>query len=429
MHPTRLSFFTNFNQFYDYLLELGLFKMDLSLTRVQQALWELKIKPNFLPIVHVLGTNGKGSTAHFLASLAQANGLRTGLFTSPHLVSVKERIKINNKELEDSIWLEAANQILPLHHKLKFTYFEYLFLLACLIFKRHKVDLAIFEAGLGGTYDATNILEPILTIFTPISLDHTNVLGKTISQVAQDKAGAIKHNPVISASQPLAALDVLKSTCARQKTPFIYAPNLCQPNESNYSLTYLPWNLELKILPQIFYFQNQNLQTALVSFAYLLKYFDLSQDSKLMAQAINQTFIPARFQRVSQSPEIFLDVAHNPNGFKLLLSTMHKLNLEPEIIIFSCMQDKDYAQIVQILTQTKAQLFFCELKDYDRALTYTQLQQLPLAQKITLLGSVKNALEFSQNQKQRVLFCGSFYLLGELLNIKPEWLKKLKPKK
>jgi dihydrofolate synthase/folylpolyglutamate synthase len=216
--------FLNFNQFQAYLEELGLFRMNPGLERVQKGLKALNLTNSGLPVVHIAGTNGKGSTATFLDFLAREYGLKTGLFTSPHLVCVRERIKINGQLISTDKWLELANIIYMKCSRLNLTYFEFLTLIAVLAFESEKVDLAIFEAGLGGTYDATNVFDSMLTVFTSIDQDHIHVLGQSLEEIARDKAGAIKKAPVVSSIQKPEVLEVIKQRIKQKKVPFYYMP-------------------------------------------------------------------------------------------------------------------------------------------------------------------------------------------------------------
>ena len=191
---TPLSF-PDFHHFSRYLDSLGLFHMDLSLDRVRASLHGLGRAPRFMA-VQVVGTNGKGSTAAFLESMARAHGLRTGLFTSPHFVDVRERILMDGAMLPEAEWVRLANRVMQEQGRAGLTYFELLFAMAVLAFDEQKVDLAVFEAGLGGQWDATTVLAPVVTrplvLFTPFGLDHEHVLGQGLTAIATDKARALE---------------------------------------------------------------------------------------------------------------------------------------------------------------------------------------------------------------------------------------------
>ncbi|WP_456325659.1 bifunctional folylpolyglutamate synthase/dihydrofolate synthase [Desulfonauticus submarinus] len=398
-----------------YLSQLGLFKMKLGLDRVQAGLKKINLNPDFCPIVHIVGTNGKGSTAHFLESLSRSHGLKTGLFTSPHLISVKERIKINNTILSNEEWIESANYILQNCKSLKLTYFEFIFLLACFIFKEHKVNIAFFEAGLGGKFDATNVLYPFLTLFTPISLDHTQILGSNISQIARDKAGVIKKSLVVSAKQTSTAKSILIETAKNKNVLFKYAPDYSIVTDN--CLIYYPWEMNLPISPYLLDFQKENLQLVFSAWDAIVSFFQLKTSSQLILEAINNTFIVGRLQQVSKDPDIYLDVAHNPAAISLLKKTFSKLKIFPQTVVFSCLKDKDIQTMLKILKEISPNIYFCQIPSNSRSLL---AQDISSKFNLPFFSSIKQSLDYSSQQKS-VLFCGSFYLLSEIFKLKPRW--------
>lgn len=182
--------FGNFNDIQKHLDSLGLFHMDMGLSRVRRAMAALGLTRPPFRVVQILGTNGKGSTAAFLASLCTAHGCKTGLYTSPHFVSPEERIRIDGTPWPGARWPEPANAVMAAAPDL--TYFEFLTVLALLVFAREKAEVAILEAGLGGRYDATTAVDADMLCFTPMAMDHKDVLGPTLTHIATDKAGAVR---------------------------------------------------------------------------------------------------------------------------------------------------------------------------------------------------------------------------------------------
>ena len=210
--------FTTIDQIWEHLDGLGLFHMDLSLTRMETALSRLGLsRPPFV-VAQIVGTNGKGSTSAFLDSLSRAHGCRTGLYTSPHFLSPCERIRIDGVPLQEDLWPGLTTEVYAARPDL--TYFEFLTVLAILAFARQGVQLAVMEAGLGGAHDATTALASDLTCFAPVAMDHAAILGPTLRDIALDKCGAIRPRvPVVSAPQFPAAEEVLRRQAERLAAP------------------------------------------------------------------------------------------------------------------------------------------------------------------------------------------------------------------
>ncbi|MCL2122813.1 MAG: Mur ligase family protein, partial [Desulfovibrionaceae bacterium] len=189
---------TSYQELLAQLDALGMFHMDRRLDRMERGLRALDLRSPPYGVAQILGTNGKGSTSSFLASLGKAHGIKTGLFTSPHMISPRERIRINGKTLSEERWAECARRVLPAVPGI--TYFECICLTAALAFAEEGVQLAVMEAGLGGRFDATSALPANLTCFTSIGYDHTDVLGNSLQDITRDKAAAIRKNiPAITA--------------------------------------------------------------------------------------------------------------------------------------------------------------------------------------------------------------------------------------
>ena len=191
------------------------------LERINNTLTLLGLKQPPFPMVQVVGTNGKGSTTTMLAALATQHGITVGTHTSPHFVSPKERIRINNNQLSDELWIECANDLATAGGE-ELSYFEYVTALALIAFSKEQVDIAIMETGLGGTWDATTAINAHFVVFTPINIDHIGVLGSTLTAIATDKAGAIRPNtPVISAPQPADAWVALQTIASNKNAPLL----------------------------------------------------------------------------------------------------------------------------------------------------------------------------------------------------------------
>ena len=329
-------FFSDFSQIQRHLDGLGLFHMDMGLDRMRRALSHLGLnRPPFVT-VQILGTNGKGSTAAFLASLCRAHGLRTGLYTSPHLVSPTERIRIDGRPWEQALWPAQADKIMRAVPEL--TYFEFLTVLALLAFRQEQVDVAVLEAGLGGSHDATTAVSADLTCFTPIAMDHKDVLGADLAAIAKDKAGAIRPGiPVCTGRQFPQAARVLEETAAARKAPLIradalapvFTPGLAGPHQrENAALALATWR---RLAPML----GKN-----------------PADVPLQQQGLARAFVPGRLQAIPATddlPPLLLDGAHNPHGMAALVKALRDTGVQPAAAVFSCLGDKDWHAVAGML--------------------------------------------------------------------------------
>ncbi len=417
-----MSDIQSFFQFQSYMDSLGLFHMDLSLSRMRKTLHTLGLtRPNF-PVVHVAGTNGKGSVCTLLACIATAHGLKAGVYTSPHFVSMRERVLINGAMLSEKTWVNLARAVLAAQPEEPLTHFEVLTVLAAMAFTRAGVDVALFEAGLGGTHDATNALHTDLTVFTPISLDHTEILGHDIKHIAQDKAGAMRRGvPVISAVQKPEAWHVL---CEKAR---ILGTDLSRPVFS-------------KPLPEPQYLkgphQQENAALALAAWEKLTEKINIKSEEEKWSKGIQAARLPGRMQFVAGNPCFLLDGAHNPQGLKTLQQALIKKNITPCAVIFGCMQEKNYPEMFALVSGlTSGPLILPAMQDTPRAVRpYDLLCSIPKTiQKTQKIITAKNMAEalskaaaLSLNIKtpsNPVLVCGSLYLLSEFFKLHPTALQ------
>jgi dihydrofolate synthase/folylpolyglutamate synthase len=318
------------------------------------------------PAVLIAGTNGKGSTAASLASILISSGLRAGLYTSPHLARVNERIRLNRVEISDDRFaalyfrVHDAAQELVLAGKLAQmpSFFEVLTAQALLYFAEEQVDIAVFEVGMGGRLDATNIVEPLLSVITDISLDHTEWLGSTIAAITREKAGILRpHGTLVTLPQHPEANQVLGEVAtelgARGVSATAYMPP--SPLGSSTSGAYTVEALGASILvdsPLLGAHQHRNLALAIAAAVELATTHHFPITPASIADGLRLTRWPGRFERISRSGvEWVLDVAHNPAGAWALRAGLNSAGLPegPRTLIFSCLRDKPIAEMAQIL--------------------------------------------------------------------------------
>ena len=413
--------FISFADILAHLNSLGLFHMDMRLKRMAAVLDALGLSVAPFAVVQILGTNGKGSTAAFLSSIATAHGVKTGRYTSPHFVSPTERICINGLPVPGDAWVEPANRILSVAQDL--TYFEFLTVLALLLFREAGVELAVLEAGLGGRHDATTAVHADLLCYTPIAMDHEDVLGNSISSVAQDKAAAIRSPaPVCTAHQfPI----VRKTLCAAahaQGAELIGAPPLPHARKSCLGLQG-PYQLV-------------NAGLALCAWQKLAELLGRSpEDRTAQVAGLGGAFIPGRMQSITtgfDSSPLLLDGAHNPHGTLNLINALSEACIRPAAMIFSCLDDKNWRPSVRMLRRYNgiAPVYIPQL-DNPRAADVGLLEGEfnaavpPVAQALRGREALVEGLSLAQKSAppgRPILVTGSLYLLAACFSLYPQAL-------
>jgi dihydrofolate synthase/folylpolyglutamate synthase len=381
------------------------------------------------PSVLIAGTNGKGSTAATLASILAASGVRTALYTSPHLERPNERIRVNRREISDQDFarlyfrVHDTAQDLLLHQHLPQlpSYFEILTALAFLYFAEQHVDMAVLEVGMGGRLDATNVVHPLLSIVTDISLDHMEWLGSTISAITREKAGILRRGGTMiilpqhpEANQVLGEVATEFAMRAISAVPFMPPPDTHGP----YRIQVLGTTVEVDS-PLAGAHQHRNIALAIAAAADLAANHAFPITPATLETGIRQTQWPGRLERFTQGPvEWILDVAHNPAGAWALRAGLHSI-LElrtPRVLIFSCLRDKPLAEMAQILFPLFDRVIVAPIHS-ARA---TAVEDLLAAAKATgtaatAAPSVAEALHLAQQATSGgvVVVSGSVYLVGE----------------
>ncbi len=321
------------------------------------------------PSIHIAGSNGKGSTAHYLAASYTANGYKTGLFHSPFLVEPNEMIAINNQPISDEDFLRIINAYKKEIDKYDLSAFEIQVFVALTYFGEQKCDIAIIECGMGGEIDATNIFIPILSIITSVSLEHTDYLGFTLSEIALQKAGIIKEKvPVLVSELEEDALTVIVNTAKDNKSPVYYLGHFvnAEYHDDGYTFEYGRYG-KIKIKSVMNYSINDCVM-ALEALTILDNQFKV--DTSLVVKGISEVFMPCRGEVFSKEPLIILDGAHNPEAMKNLChSTLSRVtNDKPIHVIFCCFRDKNLGSMLSSLGETTNDLTLTTF-DHPRART------------------------------------------------------------
>ena len=378
------------------------FKKDL--TNIIAFSKELKFPETKFKSIHVGGTNGKGSTSHMIASILQEAGYKVGLYTSPHLKNFTERMRINGDEIPKrkvSSFITKHKFFLEKH---KLSFFEMTVGLAFDYFANEKVDIAIVEVGLGGRLDSTNIITPELSVITNIGLDHTQILGDTLSEIALEKAGIIKKNiPIIIGERQKEVEEVFVKKASELNSVISFASDSFMNYQSDLYGNY----------------QKNNANTAVVAIRNL-KEFKISDDniSKGLLKIIGNTNLKGRWQILQENPKVICDTAHNKEGLSLVLNQLKKESYDNLHIVLGFVSDKKIEDVLSLFPKD-ATYYFCK-PNIPRGLSEVGLQKKAL--QFMLKGenykSVKKALKkalSNANQEDIIYVGGSTFVVAEII--------------
>jgi dihydrofolate synthase/folylpolyglutamate synthase len=387
--------------------------------RVRLLLDRLGHPEHFFRSIHVVGTNGKGSTSAYLASILSAAGLRTALFTSPHLVSFTERFQINGTTISPqrlepllATVLDAASE--------EATFFEIVTALAALYFSEERVDIAIMEAGMGGGSDATAALTGIMTVVTPISLDHCDYLGSTLEQITAEKTGiAEPGTPVIIGHQTADVVSAINSCFGYNNTRLFWTDRVVSVDwNSDGTLHYRGLSSTLNYLSTGIpgRYQAENASLALAA-AEVLGDTGISISEEALRNGISHARWPGRMEIIPGSPPLLLDGAHNPAGAAALAEALKDIHYRKLLLVLGIMADKDVRKIVSRLAPLTATCYcvtpavYRAMDDSDLAAILTEIgvPSLPC-------GSVAEGIACAQRDAggdDLILVCGSLFTVGE----------------
>ncbi|MCL2844365.1 MAG: bifunctional folylpolyglutamate synthase/dihydrofolate synthase [Chitinivibrionia bacterium] len=388
------------------------------LDRITQAAQDCQNPQFACKIVHVAGTNGKGSTASMIAAGLTAAGFKVGLFTSPHIFYFSERFRINGKVVGAQKWLSVYDELSDVCEKHSLTFFEISTLIGFMLFKREKCDWVVLETGMGGRLDATNICMPKLSVITTIGMDHMEYLGDTVDKIAGEKLGIVKQNIplVISAANVPSVIDLAHERCRHTSSQCIVsdlARIKIAPNSENLREILLD-DKEKYTLTMDGDFQKINFVSALTA----LETLGFGGNQKVI-NAIAKTRITARMEkREINGKQVIFDVAHNPQSMEGLVKSLSKENIsKPLSVIFGIMSDKDAKKTIECVKGI-ADKVFCFTPATRRAMLADYLAQdfKKLGVKdVFVCKSASEALERATADGETILVCGSFYVVSEIL--------------
>jgi len=354
-----------------------------------------------IKFIHVGGTNGKGSTCAYLSSIIQESGYKVGLFTSPHFFDFRERIKVNNKKIEKDFITKFIQENIELIEELNLSFFELSFGMSLYYYFEQKVDYAVIEVGLGGRLDATNIINPILSVITNISYDHTEILGNSLEKIAYEKAGIIKKNTKIIIGE------------RDKKTQNIFI----QKADENFSDIIFASDYETDFENSEIEYQNKNIRTA-VQVSKNLNDQNINETSikKGIMNLDSNTDFYGRWTIINYNPKVIFDSAHNESGFSYLSQQLEKLNYDRLFIILSFVKGKDVKKLITYLP--KKSLIYFTSSNTERSMNYKDIIQC-----------VKENINFDKNpmkvykevlkqssSKDLIIITGSNYIAKEIFH-------------
>lgn len=406
--------------------------MKFGLRNMKYLLRSVGNPENSFPAIHVAGTNGKGSTCAFLASILMEAGCKTALYTSPHLVRFTERIRIDGKEISEQRLVAYTDALRPAIEHCRATFFEATTCIAFQYFADEGVDVAVVEAGLGGRLDSTNVLRPLVSVITNIGLDHTELLGSTITAIAREKGGIIKHGiPCVTGSTDPAALKTLTGIAASLGTSFVRAQEIvgCAINPNNSRVEFKSRSFSLRNVQLGLDGRHQvtNAQVALAALHVLRK----QKTCPSFVRGIGDTDLRrglsnvARNTRLRGRLEIFrgphgfiLDVAHNPQGVQCLVESLQAKGLKNLVVVFGVMRDKDSDHMLEMLAGVASTVIAVAPK-MKRSMQARMLHRRVLSKGIPSRygGTVSRGLKIAGklSHGKPTLVTGSHYLVGEAL--------------
>ena len=369
-----------------------------------------------LRAIHVAGTNGKGSTSHLIAAALQASGLKVGLYTSPHLVNLTERIRVNGQpipEAEVAAFVEANRAYLD---ELQPSFFETMTALAFAYFVREHVDVAVVEVGLGGRLDSTNVLTPILSVITNIGLDHTEFLGNTLQQIAKEKAGIIKpHVPIVIGESHPQTMNVFLAKAQECDAP-IYFADQCE---------YLR-RTRLQVAPECELkgnYQEHNLQTAFVALRALrCTMYDVQCTKEAIATGFKHvcqlTGLRGRWETLSEKPLTICDTGHNSHGLQYVARQLKELPNPHVWIVFGMVNDKDTEVVMRLLPKGDKYHYIFTTPNTQRARSAEEMLAL-WGKEGVAIDKPEEAIRYAQTHaaaEDAIFIGGSNYLVGDALS-------------
>ncbi len=404
----------------------GPIALKLDLSRIKKMMDMLGNPHQGLPFIHIAGTNGKGTTGHIIASILQASGFQVGMYTSPHYVDFRERIKINGALIDQAFIIDFVDQNKTAFEAIQPSFFEWTFALSIVYFKAKSPDFIVLETGMGGRLDSTNVVDPLISLITNIGYDHQQFLGDTLVEIAFEKGGIIKpFKSVVIGERQSEIQYVFEQLALEQQSKLVYADQLIQVNtvQSGYEITGPGWEVQT---PSDIKgpFAHKNIQSVLACLQVLQdsypERFKLTESNvkQGLSNVAASTHYIGRWMQISDNPLVIMDSAHNLDGIKAVLERIDDLNQGQLHIVLATVGDKDASKVLQLFPKA-AKYYYTQAK-IPRAKPAVLFQQEGAE-----LGLIGNSFEESKEAYQAalktaqkedtVIILGSVFLIAELL--------------
>jgi dihydrofolate synthase/folylpolyglutamate synthase len=413
----------------EYLFRLQTRGIALGLDRVTKTLSLFGNPETRFPTLHVAGTNGKGSVAAMLHAVYKEAGYRTGLYTSPHLVSFCERFQVNGERIlpgQAAVWIHEIRRCVE-SHGIELTFFEYATVLAFLYFADCKVDVGVIEVGMGGRLDATNVVRPVVSVVTTIAKDHEEFLGQTVKEIAREKAGIIKGGiPVVSGVQDLEARDVLETVSRAVSSPLYQLGRdfqVWEADEEKFDYRGPGWFLPGLTLGLKGIHQRRNAAVALMA-------LELSESSLAISEGQVRSALcgvkwPGRFEMVRKNPLVIMDGAHNLEGVQALKEEIlaHYAGWRVKTL-FGVMRDKDWRPMLSEIEKISKEIILTEVKNERSERAGELRRSVSEFHSVRILPDASKALKelvAESGDSDLILVTGSLYLVGEVRAVVTEW--------
>ncbi|MBW9402246.1 bifunctional tetrahydrofolate synthase/dihydrofolate synthase [Leclercia sp. EC_58] len=395
-----------------YLENLHSKAIDMGLERVSQVAARLDVLKPAPFVFTVAGTNGKGTTCRTLEAMLMAAGYKVGVYSSPHLVRYTERVRVQNTELAESAHTASFAEIEAARGDISLTYFEYGTLSALWLFKQAQLDVVLLEVGLGGRLDATNIVDPDVAVITSIALDHTDWLGPDRESIGREKAGIFRPGKPAIVGEPDMPHTI--ADVAQEKGSLLQRRDV----DWRYSVTESGWRFEDAAgaldnlpLPQV---PQPNAATALAA----LRASGLAVEEQAMRDGIQHAILPGRFQIVSESPRLILDVAHNPHAAAYLAGRLKSLPKTGRVLaVIGMLHDKDIGGTLACM-ESVVDSWYCAPLEGPRGATAEQLMaHLGAGQRFDSVARAWRAAMADARPEDTVLVCGSFHTVAHVMDV------------
>ncbi|MFM6946683.1 MAG: bifunctional folylpolyglutamate synthase/dihydrofolate synthase [Flavobacteriales bacterium] len=378
--------------------QLGASAYKPGLERVHLLLEKLDIEPQKIPSIHIAGTNGKGSTAAYCASILTEKKYKVGLFTSPHIFDFSERIRINGQAISREFVIQFCQTIQVKLPDLDASFFELTFAMALAYFEAHFCDFMVIETGLGGRLDATNIIEPRLSLITNISLDHQEFLGDTLPQIAAEKAGIIKPNtPVVIGEKNKVTSPIFEQIAQNQGAPIYFTE---------------AYAIDEQLLNGVKGYPKQNLKNALVGLTLLGEKFTTQLIEIALENLSKNTGHFGRLQLVQMQPKVLVDVSHNVAGIEATLSMIEEQLSGKLYIIYGAAKDKNSAEILSLFPE-HAKIAACTFQN-PRSKTLNDWKNLGISTIFDDINVAKASILEQMQAADLLWITGSFFLIADL---------------